>query len=115
MSNETKTGIQGGSTPSGESVRERLRLAQKREKAAIARCIASARVVAVEEKKQEEALTRHRASIAQATRLLHSAWAELVAVSGVERAAQLVGEPAAIVRTAVRAHDQRAASTGGGR
>lgn len=111
MRNEITTAARSGSTPVGESVRERLRQAQKLEKAAIDRCIASARTVAVEEKKRDDALARHRASIARATKKLHAAWADLVEVSGVERAAQLVGEPASIVRAAVRGRDRGAAST----
>jgi hypothetical protein len=88
--------------PKDARARERLRLAQQREAQAVAAFFAAAKRVAAEESKRVDALSKYQASVDAANDKLDEARAQLVQVSGVERAAILVAESTATLRSAAK-------------
>jgi hypothetical protein len=92
-----------GRSPLDERARQRLREAQQKESQAVAAVHAADAAKVAVHAKFEALVRQHQARIEMAEERLRLAKAELVSVSGVERAAALLDEPAKALRAAVRA------------
>jgi len=97
--------------PADEHARERLRAAQQRESAAVAAVYAANDNVAAAQRRLAEAIVAHEHTINDATKRLQHAQAELVAVSGLDRAALLLAEPKTALRAACKTANDRPSST----
>jgi hypothetical protein len=88
--------------PLDEGARARLRDAQRRESDAVARVLAAAISREGARAKLDAVIAKHQAAIGEADNAMNKARTHLVSVSGIERAARLLGEPVAALRAAVR-------------
>jgi hypothetical protein len=94
--------------PADSSTRDRLRRAQKAERESLRKYTTASRRVAAEFAKRDQVLSAHGALIDKAQAELAKALSALVTVSGVDRAAVLVGLAPADVRASVKAHREDA-------
>jgi sigma54-dependent transcription regulator len=88
--------------PLDERARARLRDAQKAESDAVAAVQAASADKVGARAKLDAVIVKHHVAITGTDRALSKAQAQLVSVSGIERAALLLGEPVAALRAAVR-------------
>jgi hypothetical protein len=88
--------------PLDERARARLREAQRLESDAVAYVHAAWVNTEFTRAKLDAILAKHQLAIDDASHELIKAQAHLVSVSGIERAALLLGQPVAALRTAVR-------------
>jgi hypothetical protein len=97
--------------PISESARARLRAAQASEAAAVAAVHAAAIAGEKEQAKLEAAVTLRQTAVDEAALTLTRAYADLVAASGVDRAALILDVPKATLKAAfVRAAEGQARS-----
>jgi hypothetical protein len=89
--------------PLDERARARLRDAQRVESKAVAAVHAAVVKKQSEQAKLDAVIAKHQGVIDDAHHELSKAQSHLVAVSGIQRAALLLGEPVAALRAAVRA------------
>lgn len=92
--------------PLDERARHRLREAQQKESEAVAAVHAADAAKEAAQAKLDALVRQHHSRIETAEGLLNLAKAELVSVSGIERAAALLDLPAKVLRSAVRAADR---------
>ena len=95
--------------PLDEGARARLRDAQRLESDPVARVLAAAIKRECTRAKLDAVIAKHQVAIGEADTAMNKARTHLVSVSGIERAARLLGEPVAALRAAVRS------ATGGAR
>ena len=88
--------------PLDEGARARLRDAQRLESDAVARVLAAAISREGARAKLDAVIAKHQVAIDEADNAMNKARTHLVSVSGIERAARLLGEPVAALRAAVR-------------
>jgi hypothetical protein len=88
--------------PIDERARARLREAQRVESDVVALVVAAELNRERTRAKLDAVIARHQAAIDEADQTLSRAQAHLVSVSGIDRAALLVDQPVAALRTAVR-------------
>ena len=88
--------------PLDEGARARLRDAQRLESDAVARVLAAAIKRECTRAKLDEVIAKHQVAIGEADNVVNKARKHLVSVSGIERAARLLGEPVGALRAAVR-------------
>jgi hypothetical protein len=88
--------------PVRNSARERMRDAQRREAAALETVTKTSARVAAEYVKMQQLCGERELSIAKAQTAHYEAVAALAAVSGIERTALLLSEPASTIRRACR-------------
>ena len=89
--------------PLDERARARLRDAQRGESDAVALVHAAVINKELTRAKLDAVIAKHQGAIDEADRRLSKAQAHLVSVSGIARAALLVDQPVATLRSAVRA------------
>ena len=89
--------------PLDERARHRLREAQQKESEAVAAVHAADAAKEAAQTKLDVLVRQHQSRIETAEEQLNLAKAELVAVSGLERAAALLDLPVKVLRSAVRA------------
>jgi hypothetical protein len=89
--------------PLDERARHRLREAQQKESDAVAAIHAADAAKEAAQAKLDALVRQHQTQIETAEQRLNLAKAELVSVSGIERAAALLDEPVKALRAAVRA------------
>ena len=92
-------------TPLDERARHRLREAQHKESEAVAAVHAAHAAKEAAQARLDAHVRQHHSRIETAEQRLNLAKAELVSVSGIERAAALLDLPVKVLRTAVRAAD----------
>ena len=88
--------------PVGADVRERLRLAQRTETAAIAAVQKALGAQADTHARIDHAMLKHQVELSKAARAVQEAQAALVRTSGLERAAALLDVTSKALRAAVR-------------
>ena len=88
--------------PLDEGARARLRDAQRLESDAVSRVLAAAISREGARAKLDAVIAKHQVAIGEADNAMNKARTHLVSVSGIERAARLLGEPVAALRAAVR-------------
>ena len=88
--------------PLDEGARARLRDAQRLESDAVARVLAAAISREGTRAKLDAVIAKHQVAIGEADNTMNRARKHLVSVSGIERAARLLGEPVTALRAAVR-------------
>ena len=88
--------------PLDEGARARLRDAQRLESDAVARVLAAALSREGARAKLDAVIAKHQVAIGEADNAMNKARKHLVSVSGIERAARLLGEPVGALRAAVR-------------
>lgn len=89
--------------PLDERARHRLREAQQMESQAVAAVHAADTAKEAAQAKLDALVRQHQARIETAEERLNLARAELVSVSGIERAATLLDQPVSVLRAAARA------------
>jgi multidrug resistance efflux pump len=92
-----------GRRPLDERARHRLREAQRKESEAVAAVHAAGAAKDAARAKLDTLVRQHKTQIETAERRLNLAEAELVSVSGIERAAGLLDQSVRVLRAAVRA------------
>ena len=88
--------------PLDEGARARLRDAQRLESDAVALGLAAAISREGTRVKLDAVIAKHQVAIGEADNTMNRARKHLVSVSGIERAARLLGEPVAALRAAIR-------------
>jgi len=88
--------------PLDERARATLRDAQRLESDAVAAVLAAAITKESAQAKLDEIIARHQSKIDETDQALSRTQTQLVSVSGIERAALLLEQPVATLRTAVR-------------
>ena len=88
--------------PLDERARARLRDAQRLESDAVSRVLAAAMSREGARARLDAVIAKQQVAIGEADKVVNKARKHLVSVSGIERAARLLGEPVAALRAAVR-------------
>ena len=88
--------------PLDERARARLREAQRLESDAVTGVLAAAINREGTRAKLDAVIAKHEVAIGESDNAMNKARTHLVSVSGIERAARLLGEPVAALRAAVR-------------